>query len=128
MSRRRFLSASILLAWLSAPTLGTLSAATRDSHDECSGHVCQCQRHCPPRRPAGKSCHEDPGGARSYEMTSRCNHESNPPPGTTRSDSIPSPAQVLSPRLEWSPGHELSSARPEAGYSRIDPQPPRAAS
>jgi hypothetical protein len=131
MSCRRWVGASVLLAWFFVPALGALSAATRDPHGDCSGHVCQCRRqsHCPPKRPAaGKSCHEAAAGSRPCEMSSRCNHESDPLPVASRSDWLPSPVEELGPDVASGPAQAPLAAHPDAGHTRLDPQPPRLAS
>ena len=124
---RRLVGASILLAWSVGPAMGTLAAAA-DPHDKCAGHVCQCQRqsHCPPKRPAAKNCHED-SARPACEMTSRCNHESDPLPVASRSDSILTRATEFSLVLEWQPTPAEGSPRAKAGYARLDIQPPRVA-
>jgi hypothetical protein len=131
VSGRRWVGVSVLLAWCSVPTLDVLSAATADPHAAmCSGHVCQCRRqnHCPPKRTAAKDCHETPASSRPSEMTSRCNHESDPLPAASRSDSIQRPTEELTIDLESRPALAAIPAKPEAGHTRLDPQPPRLAS
>jgi hypothetical protein len=126
MWRRRTVRALVLLAWCLEPSLAAASSATADPHDRCAAHACQCQRkgHCPPRRSAAKSCHE---AAPSAEMTSRCNHESDPLPVASRSDTILSPAHQLGVVLECESVHTGDSGHPNAGHTRLDPQPPKAA-
>jgi len=130
MSCRQWVGASVLLAWVSVPALGVLSAAAGDPHAECSGHMCRCRRqaHCPPKRPAAKSCHEAPVNSRPCEMTSRCNHESDPLPVASRSDWVPSPIEEISPDLKTQPAGSPLAGHPKAGHTRLDPQPPRLAS
>jgi len=129
MSWRRAVGASIVLAWFSVPALGALSAASGGDHDgRCSDHVCQCRQHCPPKRPAAKSCHDAAAGSRSSEMTSRCDHGTDGFTGTARSDSILVPAEELDPNLVSSPAPGPRRVGPEAGHPRLDRQPPRIAS
>jgi hypothetical protein len=131
MLRWRFVGVSMLLAWLSLPTLETLSAATGDPHRSCEGHACRCQqRQCPPKRPAGKDCHEAPAGPRC-EMTSRCNHgagETNPPGTASRLDAMVRAPQELALDLVSLPASEARDVFMKSGHSRIDPRPPRTAS
>lgn len=130
MSRRRLVAATVLFAWFATPAMAALSTATGSPHDQCSGHVCQCRRqnHCPPKRPEGKGCHEAPVSTRPCEMSSRCNHESDPLPVASRTDSILSPVEELRVDLASGPTAAALSAQPRAGHTRLDPQPPRVAS
>jgi hypothetical protein len=129
MRARRLVGAFVLLAWFSVPALGVLSAATGDPHASCDDHVCQCRpkAHCPSKRPAGMDCHEATG-SRPFTMTSRCNHEPEVVPLAVRSDSIPSPTEVVSVALASAPVRDNRFARPRAGHTRLDPHPPKLAS
>jgi hypothetical protein len=128
MSWRRAVGAAVVLAWLSVPALGALSAG--DHHGRCSDHVCQCRQHCPPKRPAaGKSCHDEgEAGLPASEMTSRCDHGTDGFTGVARSNAIPVPAEQLHPSPESTPAPNAARLDPEAGYPRLDRQPPRIAS
>lgn len=130
MSRRRTLRALVLLTWCAGPALASLPAATADPHDKCAGHVCHCQRkaHCPPKRPAAKNFNQMPAASRSAGMTSRCNHDSDSLPVGSRSDTTIRPAQELGVDIEWQAVAATDSGHLNAGHTRLDPQPPRAAS
>jgi hypothetical protein len=141
MSFRRLVGAVLLLAWVTIPSLAVASAATGDGHDGCSDHVCQCRKpaqpspasHCPPKRTAAKSCHEDgegePASAPSCSMTSRCGHDSAAAaPPAFRSDWAPRPSEGLRVGDDARRAVAAAAERPRAGHPRLDIQPPRTAS
>jgi hypothetical protein len=126
MLPRRLVGAAVLLVWLTAPVLAALPEPA--SHGACTDHVCACTaRHCPPRRPAGESCHEGSGPA-SSAMTSRCDHDSDPVPVALRTQGIPIPATEIHAGPEADRLGPAVSPRPAAGHRRFDPRPPKPAS
>jgi hypothetical protein len=125
MFKRRLVGVSILLAWLVAPAVQSFSAG--DPHDSCSGHVCQCQRHCPPKKPAAtaKDCHGNETRTPPCELKSRCHHETAPASLAVHRESIPTAKEEPALDLVSVAVRPSRSQPPAAGHTRIDPRPPR---
>jgi hypothetical protein len=117
---RRLLAVAILLAPLAEAT-GAARWAASGHEDRCAGHACACVRHCPPKKPAGRSCHDSEAPA----MKAACQHG-----GAAVTAAAYRP--FVLPRTDAQPAPEgvsglvgLESAAPAEPTLEIESPPPR---
>ena len=97
---RKLLVLAILLPPLAEAT-GKAWWAAPGHEDRCAGHACACVRHCPPKKPAGRSCHDDAAPA----MKASCQHGSDSTPSAAAYRPFVLPAATAEPVPDRTPEH-----------------------
>jgi hypothetical protein len=121
---RRLLA--LALALLPLQGAATLVTEAPSDHAHCSGTVCRCVSHCPPKKKAARPCHEAaaPLGALVQSAGCRTGQDEAAAPVSTRPHVTPAPFD-LGPAFK-SVALAVPAASPALpGFLQIDLPPPR---
>ena len=123
---RRVLALALALLPLHG-SAATLLAGEPAGHAHCTGEVCRCVSHCPPKKAAARSCHEPeaPKGALIQAAGCQGAQDETAPPVASRPHLTPDPFDV-GPAFHTSTLVPPSASGALSGFSQIDLPPPRA--
>jgi hypothetical protein len=125
--RRRLLALALALLPLQG-SAATLAAGTPDGHSHCTGDVCRCVSHCPPKKPAARSCHEVEGPLGALIQSAPCHgaQDEAAAPVSTRPQVTPAPFDV-GPAFRTFTLAASAATAVLPGFLQIDLPPPRTA-
>lgn len=125
--RRRLLALALALLPVEG-SAATLVAGAPSGHAHCSGSVCRCASHCPPKKQAAPSCHEREAPLGALMHGARCQGEPDEAsaPVSSRPQVTPAPFDV-GPAFRASALAVAPETGVRAGFLQIDFPPPRTA-
>ena len=125
--RRRLLALALALLPVQG-SAATLVAGAPAGHSHCAGDVCRCVSHCPPKKPAARSCHEAEAPLGALIQAAPCGgaEEEAAAPVSTRPQMTPAPFDV-GPAFATFALAPDTAAGALPGYLHIDLPPPRTA-
>lgn len=125
---RRLLA--LLLVFLPVQgSAATLLSGRATGHAHCSGDVCRCASHCPPKKPAAaRSCHEAEAPLGALLHGARCGGDADgsAAPVSSRPQVTPEPFDV-GPAFRSAALVVGAETDARAGFLQIDLPPPRTA-
>ena len=125
MALRRSCAFAVVLG-LFAPGLVPLVALPSHAEQGCADHVCECARRCPPKRNAASDCHGAHAASPDCSMRGACRHDQAMGPAVATSGYLASLPLTAELAFASEPLVGVLAGQAPVGFSRIDPNPPRA--
>jgi heme A synthase len=123
---RRLLALALALLPVQG-SAATLVAGAPSGHAHCTGDVCRCVSHCPPKKTAARPCHEAEAPRGALVQAATCGaQEEAAAPVSTRPQVTPAPF-VLGPAFRTFELATSAATGALPGFLQIDLPPPRTA-